>query len=329
MIIGTAVNASGLAQALLMARSVKRQMPWARVALCLVEEFPAQPLPDIDWIFTAREISDRLGLPDFESHMFKFNSLQCGVAMKGRMLAYLLDTFPSEQHVVYLDPEMYVLQPFHEIGHMLENYDVVLTPHHLEPSSARESSREIGTLTDGTFHSGLVAVKNSPEGHHFAKWWMKIAAGEYEGQPSGLFKDQPYLNFAPAYFNAGVLRHPGYNLAFWNLHENGRKVFREERGFVLTDQAPLCCVNFSNFLGLLESGMNQHVHRDGALRQLWSEYQGELSRNRSEYPSLQWSYNFFYSGETISDETRLRFKAASSIGKPSGNPFSLSNHSGF
>lgn len=329
MIIGTAVNACGLAQALLMARSVKRQMPWARIALCLVEEFPVQPLPDIDWIFTAREISESLGLPDFESYMFKFNSLQCGVAMKGRMLTYLLETFPSEKHVVYLDPEMYALQPFHEIVHMLENCDVVLTPHHLEPSSSGDCSREIGTLMDGTFHSGLVAVRNRPEGHHFAKWWMEIASGDFEGQPSGMFKDQPYLNFVPAYFNAGVLRHPGYNLAFWNLHENGRKVFRVEGDFVLTHQVPLCCVNFSNFLGLLESCMNQHVHGDGAFRQLWSEYQRELSLSRSEYPSPPWSYSFFNSGETISNETRLRYKATLISRKPGGNPFSLSNQSEF
>ncbi|AHV98677.1 hypothetical protein PSAB_18920 [Paenibacillus sabinae T27] len=329
MIIGTVVNASGLPHARLLANSVKRQMPSAKVLVCLVEEKPVESLPDVDWIFTAREISAYLGLYDFDSYIFKFNSLQCGTAMKGRLLTYLLEAFPGEEHIVYLDPEMYVFTPLNEIGHMLSYYDVALTPHHLEPSDAWDSSREIGTLQDGTFHSGLVAVKNSDEGRHFAKWWMKIIAGDFSGLPGGIFTDQPYLNFVPAFFNAGVLRHPGYSLAFWNLHENGRKVFRSWDEYCLTNHTPLRCANFSNFLGLLDSRIDACVPHDGAFRQLWSDYKHNLEWLYLQHPPLSWSYDYFYSGEKIADETKLRYREARVYRSFQGNPFTLSNHSDF
>ncbi|MFD1772610.1 hypothetical protein [Paenibacillus rhizophilus] len=329
MIIGTVVNASGLAQARLMANSVKRQMPFAKVLVCLVEETQAGTLPDVDWIFTAREISAYLGFEDFDNYIFKFNSLQCGTAMKGRLLTYLLEAFPGEEHIVYLDPEMYVFKPFNEIEQMLSYYDVVLTPHHLEPSDAWDCSREIGTLQDGTFHSGLVAVKNSQEGRNFAKWWMTIIAGDFGGQPNGIFTDQPYLNFVPAFFNAGVLRHPGYNLAFWNLHENGRKLYWSGDGYCLTHYVSLHCVNFSNFLGLLDSCIDTYVPHDGAFRQLWSEYKQNLDWLYLEHPALPWAYDYFYSGEKIADETKLRYREAKINRSIEGNPFYLSNHSDF
>ncbi|NGM83662.1 hypothetical protein G5B47_14670 [Paenibacillus sp. 7124] len=329
MIIGTVVNASGLPHARLLANSVKRQMPSAKVLVCLVEEKPAEPVPDVDWIFTAREISAYLGLYDFDSYIFKFNSLQCGTAMKGRLLTYLLEAFPDEEHIVYLDPEMYVFKPLHEIEQMLSCYDVALTPHHLEPSDAWDSSREIGTLQDGTFHSGLVAVKNSQEGRHFAKWWMKIIAGDFSGQPSGIFSDQPFLNFVPAFFNAGVLRHPGYNLAFWNLHESGRKVYRIRDEYVLTNHTPLRCANFSNFLGLLDSCIDTYYPHDGTFKQMWNEYQQNWAWLSLQHPALPWAYDYFYSGEKIADETKLRYREAKINRSIEGNPFTLSNDSDF
>ncbi|MNC35643.1 hypothetical protein D3C75_841340 [compost metagenome] len=178
---------------------------------------------------------------------------------------------------MYLDPEMYVLGPFAELEHMLQHYDVVLTPHHLEPSEPWDCSREIGTLQDGTFHSGLVAIKNSREGHDFANWWLTLIAGDFEGQPKGIFIDQAYLNFAPAFFNTGVLRHPGYNLAFWNLHESGRRLYWENGEYRLTHSVPLRCANLSNFLGLLDYCLETFVPDNTVYASLWKDYKGWLS----------------------------------------------------
>ncbi|MDT3428357.1 hypothetical protein J2Z22_003949 [Paenibacillus forsythiae] len=329
MIIGTVVNASGLPQARLMANSVKRQMPYAKVVVCLVEEFQAESLPDIDWIVTAREICEYIGFPYFDHYIFKFNSLQSGAAMKAQLLTYLLQAFPDEEHMVYLDPQMYVFKPFYEIEQMLSYYDVALTPHHLEPSASWDCSREIGTLQDGTFHSGLVAVKNSWEGHRFAKWWMSMITGDFAGQPKGLYTDQPYLNFVPAVFNSGVLRHPGYNLAFWNLHENGRKLYWAGDEYCLTNYVSLHCVNFSNFLGLLDSCIDAYVPHDGAFRQLWADYKQYLEWLHLQHPEAPWSYDYFYSGEKIADETKLRYREAKLHRQVEENPFCLSNSSEF
>src|SRR5690349_14168701 len=99
MIIGTVVNASGLPQARLMAASVKRVMPETTVVVCLVERSPVEPLPDIDWIFTAQDISAFIGFHDFDHYLFKFNSLQCATAMRGQLISYLLKAFPAEEQI--------------------------------------------------------------------------------------------------------------------------------------------------------------------------------------------------------------------------------------
>lgn len=276
MIIGTIVNASGLPSAMLLAHSVKNQMPYAQVVVCLVEESlnADEYFSNIDRVITARALSHSIGFQDFDSYILRFDALQYASAMKGLLLKYLLEAYPEEQHIVYLDSEMYVMGPFTELENMLLNYDVVLTPHHLEPSVPWDCSREIGTLQDGTFHSGLVAVKNSREGHDFANWWLTLIEGDFERQWKGFFIDQPYLNFVPSFFNTGVLRHSGYNLAFWNLHEYGRQLYWENNEYQLTNGIPLRCVNFSNFLGLLDYCLETFVPDNTVYASLWNQYKG-------------------------------------------------------
>ncbi|MBY9080674.1 hypothetical protein KIH86_14210 [Paenibacillus sp. HN-1] len=329
MIIGTVVNASGLPQARLMAASVKRIMPETTVVVCLVEQFLVEPLPDIDWIFTAKEISAYIGFPDFDGHMFKFNSLQCATAMKAQLTAYLLRAFPAEEQIVYLDPEMYVFKPFSEIWAMLTYYDVVLTPHHLEPSPAWDCSREIGTLVDGTYNSALVGVRNSDGGRYFADWWVKMTSGDFHTQPKGLYIDQPYLNFVPSCFHTGILRHTGYNLGFWNLHEHCRELYWVEDQYYLTDWTSLRCANFNNFAGMLDSSMNVFIPDNWVYAQMWKNYKQELEALLSWQSPFSWSYDYFASGEKISDETRLRYREAKIYHAIEANPFTLSNESQF
>ncbi|NGM82808.1 hypothetical protein G5B47_10315 [Paenibacillus sp. 7124] len=329
MIIGTVVNASGLPQARLMAASVKRIMPETTIVVCLVERYPVEPLPDIDWIFTAKDISAYIGFHDFEGYMFKFNSLQCATAMKGQLLSYLLKAFPEEEQIVYLDPEMVAFKPFSEIWAMLTYYDVVLTPHHLEPSVPWDCFREIGTLQDGTFNSALIGVRNSDGGRHFADWWVKMTSGDFYGQPKGLYIDQPYLNFVPTFYHTGILRHPGYNLAFWNLHERCRELYWVEDQYYLTDWTLLHCVNFNNTAGLLDSCMNAFIPDNWVYAQMWKNYKQDLEALLPWHSPFSWSYDFFYSGEKISDETRLRYREAKKYHSMEVNPFTLSNESNF
>jgi hypothetical protein len=329
MIIGTVVNASGLPRARLMAASVKRSMPGTTVVVCLVERSPVEPLPDIDRIVIAKDISAFIGFRDFDSYLFKFNSLQCATAMKGQLISYLLKAFPAEEQIVYLDPEMYVFQPFNEIWQMLSNYDIVLSPHHLETSDPWDCSREIGTLQDGTFSSALVAVRNSAEGRHFADWWVKMTSGDFHEQPQGLYIDQPYLNSVPIFYHAGILRHPGYNLAFWNLHEHCRQLYWVEDQYFMTDWTSFHCANFNNYAGLLDSNMNTFIPDNWVYAQMWKNYKQDLEPLLPRHSPFSWSYDFFYSGEKISDATRLRYREAKKHRSVEVNPFSLFNDSKF
>ena len=63
---------------------------------------------------------------------------------------------------------------------------------------------------------------------------------------NGLFVDQLWFNLVPIYFpSAHVLRHPGVNVAFWNLHE--RKISADHTITFAGETHPLILFHFSGF----------------------------------------------------------------------------------
>lgn len=329
MIISTIVNSAKLPSAALMAITAKQHMPHARVVVCLVEEqwnIPQSLFDSLDEIILARDLSSRIGFGDFDRYLFKFNSLQSASAMKGQLFKFLLEAYPDEAQIVYIDPDMYITGPFTEIEELLAVHDIVITPHHLEPSDEADCSREIGTLKDGTFHGGLIGVRNCLEAHRFADWWLRLIASDYKDQSSGLYMDQRWLNFVPSFFNTGILRHPGYNIAFWNLHEERRFIWRQHDRYFLYYGHDLRCINFSNAMNLLDSCMQDYIpDTNSVIYTLRNEYEAWLNHfGKHAYLSIPWSYDYYHNGEYISMESRERFDTDLKW-TLNGNPFMLTN----
>ena len=64
---------------------------------------------------------------------------------------------------------------------------------------------------------------------------------------AGLGVDQKWIDLAPAFFNGvHILKDPGLNVAFWNLHE--RRLSKSQAGWFVNDVSPLGFVHFSSFV---------------------------------------------------------------------------------
>ena len=59
-----------------------------------------------------------------------------------------------------------------------------------------------------------------------------------------MFTDQRWVDFVPSFFDHHILKDPGYNVAYWNLH--GREVFSDGDRY-LVDGEPLRFFHFSGF----------------------------------------------------------------------------------
>ncbi|MCP3776381.1 hypothetical protein NLX71_24295 [Paenibacillus sp. MZ04-78.2] len=323
MLISTIVSGADLPKAVLMAQSVKQHMQNAVVVVCLAEEAPPQidAIPYVDVLILAKH----LGAPYFYQHLFKFTPMQCASALKGQLFRYLLSSFPNESHFIYVDTNMYITGPFSELSALLQTSHIILCPHLLEPVGC-DAASEIGALRDGTFHGGLVAVKRSDEGERFVSWWVDVIASHYEDPLQCVFMDQKWLNFVPACFDAAVMRHPGYNVGFWNLHESKRRIVRAPHGYEVGG-LPLRCINLFNLMGLLDQNLNAFIpDRSNSFYKLRHMYTTGLAAMSGIIPAqTSWSYDFYQSGERISDAARATYKAMPMEKQRDLNPFTVSN----
>lgn len=147
--------------------------------------------------------------------------------------------------VVYLDPDTEVWSPLLEMKNLLdEGSPAVLTPHIVEPSSSPEFTDQ-HFLRYGIFNSGFLALAKQIEVFYFLHWWEeKLEELCVIDLPAGLFVDQKWVDYLPAFVDhVSVLRHPGYNVAYWNLHE--RRVKLSDLPTVNGEQLRL--VHFSGF----------------------------------------------------------------------------------
>jgi hypothetical protein len=144
--------------------------------------------------------------------------------------------------LLYLDSDTLLLARPDAILQVLDQHSLVLTPHFLYPE--RNQPANASTVRSGAYNAGVFALGADEESDRFLAWW------EANSLVPGFLAanwghDQCWLNHAPALFpGTGLLRHPGYNVAFWNLHE--RAVSRSNQGWTV-EGMPLVVFHFSYF----------------------------------------------------------------------------------
>ncbi len=174
----------------------------------------------------------------------RYNITEFCTAIKPMVFQTLMRRYPGHR-ICYFDPDILVTSPLTELEQAFaEGASMVLTPHLLQPSPRPELFADDRMLRFGAYNLGFLGVRDSAETRAAMAWW----AGKLEHQclidlPNGLFVDQKWADLFPALLDGvRVLRHPGYNVAYWNLLE--RRV-RFADGVWLANGEPLRFMHFS------------------------------------------------------------------------------------
>ncbi len=243
----TICSVNYLAQARTLGESLRATNPEITYFVGLVDRldnvtFEAQYEPDC----TLVEVHT-IGIPDFADLCERYNITELNTAVKPFYFQYFFEKYPEANKILYLDPDIIVFQPLTKLLGTLNHFDAVLTPHLTRPIADAKKPSELDHLNTGIYNLGFCAFRNSDATKNFLAWWAEKL--RYEcliALCEGLFVDQNWMNFLPLFIeNCYIESNPGYNAAYWNLHE--RLFSRQDDTFMVNEQHPLHFFHYSGY----------------------------------------------------------------------------------
>lgn len=306
----TSVNINYLPKARILAKTIKAHCPRSKFSLIFSDVIPEEIVVEqepFDEIITVLD----LGIPveNINLWIYEHTVVELCTAVKGQALVRFLES--GSDKVVYLDPDIAVFQSLECLEQLLDEHDIVLTPHVTIPEATTVgiTDNEIAALKHGIYNFGFYAVKNSENGLAFARWWRdRLVDFCYDDIPNGIFTDQRWGDLAPAMFRGVYIwKDPGCNVATWNI---SNRIITKESGKFYVNGSPLKFYHFSGFDSGSQATMLDR-YSDGnmalyELRKWYIERQKEEEQERYEnYPS---KYNFYDNQERVEKEERILFR---------------------
>ena len=261
---------------------------------------------------------DKLNLPLGDEFLFQYNILELNTAVKPWAIEYLFER--GYENVIYVDPDIYFYGHMGEVARLLAaDTDIVLTPHLLAPVADDKQPRELDIRRAGAYNFGFCALRDSTNTRSFLRWWQaKLMRDCVNDADRGLFVDQSWIDLVPGLFdNVSILRHRGYNVAYWNIAQR-RLVERDGKAFCI-DHDPLIFFHFSGLDPANPEPLSKHQDRFtlstvGPARSLVDEYVNTLMANGfGVYSKLEYGFGCFSNGENIPDVFRKLYRTSSAL----------------
>ena len=235
-----------ISQACAMLKSWKKYHPEVTTKIILVdaiytEEELYELLGDTEVIPVAR-----LDISGFDDLVLKYNIYELTVAIRPDSMIYLFQNHNADS-VIYIDTDIMFTGRCSELFHKLETYDIVLTPHMIMPIDDGFYPSDVDILKGGVFNMGFAAFAHFNSVKGFLQWWKeRLHKYAYVDFTKNLFGDQLWMDFLPCYFdNYYILKHLGYNVANWNLHE--RNVTLDNESYWVNEKFEMKFFHFSGF----------------------------------------------------------------------------------
>lgn len=195
--------------------------------------------------FLVIPVSD-LNIDNFSDLVAKFNITELNTSVKPSYFNYLFKKFNAD-NIIYLDPDILVLSRFFELLEILDKKNIVITPHICSPIDDDFAPTDYHTIRGGVFNLGFIALSDFENVKDFLSWWhARVTKFGFSDFSLNMFYDQIWINYVPAFYdNYQILKHFGYNMANWNLHE--RYLNMSEQEFYINDKVPLRFFHFSSY----------------------------------------------------------------------------------
>jgi len=276
--------------------------------------------PDIQVLW-----AEDIGIKNFSHYAMKFDILELNTNVKPFILSSLLEHYSK---VLYLDPDIYFYGTLEPVFNELLSHAIVITPHTLTPIMDGKRPSDNDMIRFGAYNLGFIGVAKCDEAFKFLSWWSSrcLELGFYEPQ-RGLAVDQKWIDLGPAFFpGMKILRDPGFNVAFWNLHE--RVISNRNGVWLVNEDCLLRFFHFSSFNANLPHKIANKQSRFPLesrpdLHELLDSYAATLRKNENEsYSDYEYTYNHFDDGMYVTPTLRRFFAALETHFPMDEDPFS-------
>ncbi|MBF4470296.1 glycosyl transferase [Flavobacterium sp. HJJ] len=189
---------------------------------------------------------EELEISCFEELNEKYNIVELNTAVKPFYFHYIFKKFEVAK-LLYIDPDILITSHFDEVFDILDKKNIVITPHICEPIDDEYAPTDYHTLRGGVFNLGFIALSDYERVKDFLDWWgARVVKYGFCNFSKSMFYDQVWINYVPAFYdNYFILKHPGYNMANWNLHE--RKLSIKKEKYFVNEEYFLRFFHFSSY----------------------------------------------------------------------------------
>ncbi|OYT72281.1 MAG: hypothetical protein CFK52_05525 [Chloracidobacterium sp. CP2_5A] len=313
--------------------SIRERHPQAETAALVVDRDELPPLSLVPASPRLHGPLDFLSEGRFRSMAFKYDVTELCTAVKPFYLAYLFSQ--GYRKVVYLDPDILALRPLDIVLEALDQSNIVLTPHLVEPLPLDDKiPTEVNILQAGAYNLGFIGLSASAETERMLAWWSRrLEDFCFNEVGKGLFVDQKWIDLAPGLFDGvRVLRHPGLNVAYWNLRE--REIVEKDGEFFAKGE-PILFFHFSGYDTARPGVISRHLSRYAmddypVVAPLFDRYAKLLAANgHATYRKIPYGFDAFDNGFPIEPAMRRQYADALRQGRQFGNPFAVGGRRSF
>lgn len=244
----------------------------------------------------------QLGIPNLSSMIERYNITELNTALKPFAFLWLAMRYPNMM-VYYFDPDILVMSPLEELINLTQDHNVncVLTPHLLEPAEFAEID-DNRILAYGTFNLGFLGIRITHTTLRVLSWWSRrLEERCVIDTQRQLFVDQRWADLFPSFIEGTtVLRHPGYNVAYWNLAQRSLSLTRHTDGQLRwsVNGAPLRFFHFSGSVLRQPLMFSRHstqftLGQDDNLDRLYHYYVDLVNHNGlSRYQNIPYAFSW-------------------------------------
>ncbi|HEX3430767.1 MAG TPA: glycosyltransferase, partial [Rhizomicrobium sp.] len=254
-----------------------------------------------------------LGIGDFERMSFVYDIMELSTAIKPFVFLYLFNRFTAPGFL-YIDPDIILLRSLVHVRKALDDgYTMVLTPHMMQPLQDGLEPSDLTIMKSGVYNLGFLGVRAADETRKFIAWWSdRCLRDAVVDVAEHKFTDQRWMDLAPVFVPGSfILRHRGYNLAYWNLLH---RPVSEDAGDYRTGEDLIHFVHFSGIVpndpAVFSKHQSRYVADDiGGLRPLFADFLQRLATNGwEESHKVPYAYGFFSNGRLVHRSMRASFR---------------------